>query len=298
VDLSGIIFVALAVAWAAYLIPKALKHHDEVVRSRSVDRFSHTMRVLARREPMNKRDSRLVVTPSRAASTSIVETKAHSTDPAANPAGDPPVGPASAPPIVRTAANRKATRRRRRVLGLLLLVNAAIMGLAASQVMGWVWEAGPAGLVLAGLVACRLMVKKERAVPVARRTTDPAQTAQTETETDVDVSVDVRVDVDVDVARNEQGFDELDPANQTADVPAVPVGDPELWDPLPMTLPTYVTKPAAARRGVRTIALDDEGVWTSGRTEGDAAIAREAEKADKAARTASKQSNGDQAVSS
>ena len=73
-DLSGIIFVALAVAWAAYLIPKALKHHDEVVRSRSVDRFSHTMRVLARREPMNKRDTRLVVTPSRAASTPIVET--------------------------------------------------------------------------------------------------------------------------------------------------------------------------------------------------------------------------------
>ena len=104
--------------------------------------------------------------------------------------------------------------------------------------------------------------------------------------------------VDVDVERNEQGFDELDPANQTADVPTVPVGDPELWDPLPMTLPTYVTKPAATRRGVRTIALDDAGVWTSGRTEGDAAIAREAEKADKAARTARKQGNGDQAVSS
>ena len=50
-DLSALIFVALAVAWAVYLIPKALKHHDDVVRSRSVDRFSHTMRVLARREP-------------------------------------------------------------------------------------------------------------------------------------------------------------------------------------------------------------------------------------------------------
>ena len=158
-DLSGIIFVALAVAWAAYLIPKALKHHDEVVRSRSVDRFSHTMRVLARREPMNKRDTRLVVTPSRAASTPIVETKAHAADPA--------VAPAAAPPVVRTAANRKATRRRRRVLGLLLLVNAAVIGLAASRVSDWVWEAVPAGLVLVWLVACRLMVKKERSVPVA-----------------------------------------------------------------------------------------------------------------------------------
>ena len=281
-DLSGIIFVALAVAWAAYLIPKALKHHDEVVRSRSVDRFSHTMRVLARREPMNKRDSRLVVTPSRAASTPIVETKAHSADKA--------VGRDAVPPIVRTPANRKATRRRRRVLGLLLLVNAAVIGLAASRVTGWVWEAVPAGLVLVWLVACRLMVKKERSVPVARPAAEPGEAAESATEPDVRV--------DVDVERHEQGFDELDPANQTADVSTVPAGDPDLWDPLPMTLPTYVTKPAATRRGVRTIALDDAGVWTSGRTEGDAAIAREAEKADKAARTARKQGNGDQAVSS
>ena len=295
-DLSGIIFVALAVAWAAYLIPKALKHHDEVVRSRSVDRFSHTMRVLARREPMNKRDSRLVVTPSRAASTPIVETKAHAVDPA--------VAGAAAPPIVRTAANRKATKRRRRVLGLLLLVNAAVIGLAAARVSDWVWEAIPAGLVLVWLVACRLMVKRERSVPVARPAADPGEAGQSAVQPDVDVRVEAGVEggveggVDVDVERNEQGFDELDPANQTADVPTVPIGDPELWDPLPMTLPTYVTKPTATRRGVRTIALDDAGVWTSGRTEGDAAIAREAEKADKAARTARKQGNGDQAVSS
>ena len=34
VDLSGVIFVVLAVAWAVFLIPKALKHHDEVARTR------------------------------------------------------------------------------------------------------------------------------------------------------------------------------------------------------------------------------------------------------------------------
>ena len=74
-DLSALIFVALAVAWAVYLIPKALKHHDDVVRSRSVDRFSHTMRVLARREPVSRRDARLVVAPGRAASAPVVTTK-------------------------------------------------------------------------------------------------------------------------------------------------------------------------------------------------------------------------------
>ncbi len=71
-DLSPFIFVALAVAWAVYLVPQALKHHDEVVRSRSVDRFSHTMRVLARREPVSRTSSRLVVTPGRTPSAPVV----------------------------------------------------------------------------------------------------------------------------------------------------------------------------------------------------------------------------------
>ena len=53
--------------------------------------------------------------------------------------------------------------------------------------------------------------------------------------------------------------------------------DPTLWDPVPVTLPTYVSKPAATRRTVRTIDLDDTGVWTSGRTDADAQIAREAD---------------------
>ena len=56
-DLSGLIFVALALAWGAYLIPKALKHHEDVVRSRSVDRFSDRMRVLARLKASGNLDS-------------------------------------------------------------------------------------------------------------------------------------------------------------------------------------------------------------------------------------------------
>jgi hypothetical protein len=48
VDLSGLIFVVLAVGWAAYLIPRALRHHEEIAASRPVDNFSETMRVLER----------------------------------------------------------------------------------------------------------------------------------------------------------------------------------------------------------------------------------------------------------
>ena len=66
----------LAVAWAVYLIPKAIRHHDEVARTRSIDRFSTAMRVLARREPVNRRDARLVVVPGRAVATPRVLTPA------------------------------------------------------------------------------------------------------------------------------------------------------------------------------------------------------------------------------
>ena len=61
---------------------------------------------------------------------------------------------------------------------------------------------------------------------------------------------------------------------------AVPVGATAgsgLWDPLPVTLPTYVSKPAATRRTVQTIDLESTGVWSSGRSESDSALAREAE---------------------
>ena len=48
--------------------------------------------------------------------------------------------------------------------------------------------------------------------------------------------------------------------------------DGSLWDPLPMTLPTYVNK-ARARRTVRTIELT--GLTSSGHDESDSALARE-----------------------
>ncbi|MEQ4523004.1 MAG: hypothetical protein ABN473_09545, partial [Nocardioides kribbensis] len=142
-DLSAFIFLALAVAWAVYLVPKALRHHDEVTRSRSVERFSQSMRVLARREPVDRRDARLVVQPGRAPSGPVVTTKGgaaagpageavrlESTVSVSSPAPAPPtdatVDAAGAPtrtpsPVARRAAARSAARRRRTVLAVLLL---------------------------------------------------------------------------------------------------------------------------------------------------------------------------------
>ena len=57
------------------------------------------------------------------------------------------------------------------------------------------------------------------------------------------------------------------------DLEAVLADDGSLWDPLPVTLPTYVNK-ARARRTVRTIELT--GINSSGHDQADTALARDA----------------------
>lgn len=261
-DLSALIFVALAVAWAVYLVPKALKHHDDVVRSRSVDRFSHTMRVLARREPVNRRNARLVVTPGRPASSAVVVTKG----------GEP--APVEARTL-RAAANR-AARRRRRVLGTILLANVVVVALAAFAVIEWAWTAIPAVLLVVWLVACRLMVRRERAAsaPVANPVATPA--VETVEAVDADTALPGEPVEPVEpVAARLETPEQIADLEDTSSIAAVV--DPMLWDPVPVTLPTYVTKPAARRRTVRTIDLDATGVWTSGHTQADSKLARGAE---------------------
>lgn len=281
-DLSALIFVALAVAWAVYLVPKALRHHDDVARSRSVERFSHTMRVLARREPVNRKSARLVVTPGRPASESRVVTKPRH-QPVETPVPAQQVAQQAgqqaaeqAPPTpaqvrARRAAAKRATKRRRNVLALVLLVNLVVVGLAAFSVVSWWYTAIPATLLVAWLVTCRIMVKGERRglEPTRRLPVDPIEEEPVEAPED-------------QAAEAAEGDDPM--ADTSAGLAAVV--DPALWDPVPVTLPTYVGKPPAARRTVRTIDLEGTGVWTSGRSESDSQIAREADEAEKVARQA------------
>ncbi|WP_457206205.1 divisome protein SepX/GlpR [Nocardioides sp. P5_C9_2] len=285
-DPSALIFVALAVAWAVYLIPKALQHHDEAVRSRSVERFSHTMRVLARREPVGRREARLVVTPGRAPSGSTVSTKVSTRSAASSSSSS------SVPLAARRAAAQQAARRRRRVLGAVLLVNAVVLGLALGRVVAWPWVAAPVLLLATWLVACRLMVKGERAA--ARRvpaSPDSSVVPRTATAVSEPPSPEVGpTEAEMDVV-----IETVAASQDPADTPAVGVAAPVLrepgsWDMVPTTLPTYVSKPAATRRTVQTIDLESTGVWSSGRSESDSALAREAEereasaKVDRAAR--------------
>jgi len=264
VDLSGIIFVALAVAWVAYLVPKALKHHDEVARTRSIDRFSTAMRVLARREPVSGRDARLVVAPPRPADNPRVVLP--SSQPVA--AVDRPVAPR---PAAQRAAARAAAGRRRRILALLLLADLVVGLLAAFAVAPWWAPVVPVALTVLFLVLARTQVRRARNAVWDRELAASADEAPR-------VRRAARVEAQDGMVRTlevDELEDTVDFAAPLVDAVAVATDDGgSLWDPLPMTLPTYVTKPKA-RRTVRTIDLNEPDTWTSGHSQEDSRLVAE-----------------------
>jgi hypothetical protein len=262
VDPSALIFVALAVAWAVYLIPKALEHHEESARTRTVDAFSHSVRVLARREPVSRSEATLVAGDDPAPPSHrelrkerrllAKDAKREAKRQRRNARQMAAAARLPIDPRVRRQAAARAARRRLRVVTLILAEVAIVAVLAAVGVFGWVWVAIPVGILVAWLVACRLMVRRERTeLPVVRSAATAATSgAEAAAETDATAGIPAVPDVAVDAP------------------------DPDSWDPVPVTLPTYVSKPVASR-SVRTIDLDSTGVWTSGRSEADSALVRD-----------------------
>jgi len=243
VDLSGIIFVALAVGWAVILIPMALKHHDHEAKRRPVDTFSDSVRVVG----------------------ASATRQAAPAEPVVEPAETP-----RAHTITRAAA-RRAARRRRRVLVLLLLAAVAVGTTSYLAYTPWWSTAIPGGLVVAFLVVARLTVRAQQ----VRRAAPVHSEAPTEAvESQVPSRAAAPAEVEPDLGREDtQGLSR----EELAEAVAVPVLDEGgLWDPLPVTLPTYVNK-ARARRTVRTIEIT--GITSSGHDAADSELARSAEEA-------------------
>jgi hypothetical protein len=186
----------------------------------------------------------------------------------------------------RRKAARAAARRRRHILSFLLLCTVATSVAGYLGFVPWWSVAIPGGLTLAYLVLCRTQVRREslhdfdvlvgqsqepgdgtvvprRAARVQAQDGTPRQPAAP--------AVAERLD--------EHGVAEFDDTEDTVgievallDAIVVPTEDGgSLWDPLPVTLPTYVSKPKA-KRTVRTIDLGEPGTWTSGRTAEDTQI--------------------------
>ena len=239
-DLSAVIFVVLALAWAVYLIPKALQHHDEMASDRLVEGHSERVRILRRRS-----------TPTETVEVEVETTVAAEVEVPSRQQSTERV------PRELTPAGT-AARRRRRVLALLFVAVATVAGLAAAGIVPWWSTAAPGSLIVVFLVIARLSVRSAQRASRARRR--PAERAQL----GAPVAAPIEAEQDhVDVALHDD----------REDVQQMLAEDGSLWDPLPMTLPTYVSK-AKARRTVRTIELT--GMQSSGHDQDDTELAREA----------------------
>jgi hypothetical protein len=312
---SGLIIAFVVVVWAAYFIPLALRRYDEASKNASVETAGGLSRVIARttRKPAPADRTMTDQTPTDQTPmdhTPMDQSRAQAA--ATSPA-----------PRARTAdrpAARRAARRRRRTLLTLLALTAIVGGLAGFGVIAPYFVAGPAALVVAWLVACRVQVRRERGVvrsaPVRREdvrdsavgdeqprasrlvkirtklaavklpaprlsAAKPARSAPAKAKAKAKAKAADEEDTvivsgqfeDIDPGRKHEmesvplEVDALDDQVVIA-VPSISTAGEALWDPLPVTLPTYVTKPRAGRT-VRTIDFSQPHTWTSGHIEGE-----------------------------
>jgi len=272
---TGLIVAFVVTVWAAYFVPLALRRYDEAHDQSALEALSPLSRVI-RRAPS-------------AAELAAAADEIDEIEPAER-VESKQARPSSGAPT--RASARLAARRRRRVLIALVFANAIVGGLAGpGYALIPLWSiAIPATLLVAWLVACRIQVRHEYGTAAARTTGTPTELKpktlkQTKTSTkskrgssasDGEDTVQVFLgsnNEDIEPSRRhimEETPLEADALDEqlVIAVPSAASHGQMVWDPLPVTLPTYVTKPRAGRT-VRTIDFDAPGVWTSGHIEGE-----------------------------
>ena len=223
------IFGAIAIAWLAYLVPHFVRRREEEL-------------VVDEADPASRFSESMRVV-------------RHGTAPLLNQDLSPIAQYEVSTPLTRRAAIRELRRleqvaasRRRRVLLVLLALVSATVAACATGVVPWGWVAVPGALLLAFLAVARVSVRA------------------------------MRRELDARFARIRQGSDgestirlsrkELAAATSASAKAAAPASSAgALWDPVPITVPTYVSKPLAPRT-VRTIDLSGPGVASSSRHDG------------------------------
>lgn len=218
------IFAAIAIAWLAYLVPHFVRRRDDELVGDEVD--------AADRFAESARTVR------------------HGTAPLLNQDLTPIAAYEVSTPLTRRAAVRDLRRleqvaagRRRRVLLVLLALVSVTVAVCAGGLAPWWLLAVPGGLLLTFVVVARISVRA------------------------------MRRDLDARYRDLRRGGDESTVLLSRKDLgQAAPSATPApaakatgaLWDPVPITMPTYVSKPLAPRT-VRTIDLSGPGVSPSSR---------------------------------
>lgn len=215
---SGLIFAVLIVMWVAYLVPKFAAHRRQDEPELEADRFPVSTTVIRRTsDPFAEENN-----PDLEVST--------------------PFTRAAARHEVRQS-HRLAARRRLRVVLVLLgatLVTAVLAGIGhlGPISVGWGAVAVPAGLLAAFLGVARFsVVSLNKALDVRMRRIEAGWDEPT-------TSFEVP-------AQWQQPGDDHEHSIELSE-PVIDTGS--LWEPIPVTAPTYVSKPMVPRT-VRTIDL-------------------------------------------
>jgi hypothetical protein len=262
---SGLIYAAIIVMWALYFIPRWLRRHEELSESRSVEKFDHAMRILSRREPTP--DQRYIVMPPKPEPVSAAAVASPTS--ALSALGPAPRLSQRGPSELRSQGRSSQGRssrgrssmaiRRRRVLAALVLLTIIVAAVTPVTPIPW-W--GPAVGVLVTLVdLAHLRVQARRRRELTRNRHAVRKRLRSRLH---------RVNSTVRLAEARQLLAERRAAAEAERVEAdwaaheAARRDAERaggWQPTPVPLPTYVTKPVAPRVG-RPIDLTHPGAWT------------------------------------
>ena len=221
------IFAAIAIAWLAYLVPHFVRRRDDepAEEHTPVDRFSESMRVVRHgTAPLLDQD--------------LAEIQTYEV---------------STPQTRRAAIDdlrrleEVAAGRRRRVLLVLLAALSVVIGLGAVELVPWWSVAVPGGLLVVFFVMARVSVRF-MLKSLDARYRDICQGSDEAT-----------VFLSRKEARPAGGA--VTPVGSKVEPAAKSV---VLWEPVPITVPTYVSKPLAPRT-VRTIDLSGPSVSPTAR---------------------------------
>lgn len=230
---SGVIYAVLVVLWALYFIPRWLRRHDELSAARSVEKFDRAMRILSRRDPVG--DQRFVVMPPRPLDAAGPRT--------------PGSLPAQRSRPRQPAVSPVAMRRRRVLAGLILAT--VLTGLIVPVTPAPWWGALLVLVVtVAFVVHCRLQVRTSHEVSRTRAAVRKRSLSRLMRFDAIERLMTVRREMAEDRAAEEQRWLDAEQASEREREAQQARGAEAAdgWQPVPVPLPTYVTKPMAPRR--------------------------------------------------
>jgi hypothetical protein len=229
VGTTGVIFAAIAVAWVAYLVPHFVRRRDdeELDDSDPADRFSESMRIV------------------RHGTAPLLD---HDLEEIAPFEVSTPQTRRAAINDLRRLEGLASARRRRVLLGLMAALS-GVIGPCGANLIPWWTIAIPGGLLLIFVVVARISVRLMR----TRLDMRYREIQHGDDESTIFLS---RKDFPTSAADAHR-------ASVKTDLASTPGA---LWEPVPITMPTYVSKPLAPRT-VRTIDLSGPGA-SSPRHEG------------------------------